>query len=48
MFFARLVANVVADGVGVVWNPFPVGHVGPQYNVVWLVIEESVGRAVLV
>ena len=32
---------------GVVWNPFPVRHAGPQYNVAWLVLEESVGLAVL-
>ena len=33
---------------GVVWNPFPVRHAGPQYNVFWLEIEESVGRPGLV
>ena len=33
---------------GIVWNSFPIRHAGPQYIVVWLVIEESVGRAVLV
>ena len=33
---------------GVVWNPFPVRHAGPQYNVVWLVIEELVGQPGLV
>ena len=33
---------------GVVWNLFPVRYAGPQYNVVWLVIEESVGRPGLV
>ena len=27
---------------------FPVRHTGPQYNVFWLVVEESVGRAGLV
>ena len=32
---------------GVVWNLFPVRHAGPQYNVVWLVVEELVGRPVL-
>ena len=31
-----------------VWKWFPVRHAGPQYNVVWLVIEELVGRPVLV
>ena len=31
-----------------VWKLFPVKRTGPQYNVVWLVIEQSVGRVVLV
>ena len=31
-----------------VWKWFPVRHAGPQYNVFWLVVEESVGRAGLV
>ena len=31
-----------------VWKWFPVRHAGPQYNVFWLVVEESVDRAGLV
>ena len=34
-----------ADSFG---SCFPVRHAGPQYNVFWLVVEESVGRGGLV
>ena len=48
LFFAGLAANAVADGAGSRLESVSVRHAGPQYNVVWLVIEESVGRSGLV
>ena len=46
LFFVGLAANFAADGAGSRLES--VSRAGPQYNVVWLVIEELVGRPVLV
>ena len=46
LFFAGLAANVAADGAGSRLES--VSRAGPHHNVVWLAIEELVGRPVLV